>query len=136
MVSEVYSNRNKILTVNKDLSSPSIEICGDRILSVAKYVGKGWLALLLADKIDHNVVIPTYILDALSFSIGKFNREILISVLKYKRRKLGADETKDIALGIDEILDKLNGTELLQRQEVRDLISRVFSVDDALIRMI
>ncbi len=136
VVSEVYSNENKILTVNKDLSSPSIEICGDRVLSVAKYMGKGWLALMLADKIDHNVVIPPYILDALSFSIGKFNRVILISVLKYKRSKLGADETKDIAPGIDEILDKLNGKELLQRQEIRDLISKVFGIDDALVRMI
>ncbi|HCI6021707.1 TPA: ATP-dependent endonuclease, partial [Klebsiella quasipneumoniae subsp. quasipneumoniae] len=136
VVSEVYSNENKILTVNKDLSSPSIEICGDRVLSVAKYMGKGWLALMLADKIDHNVVIPPYILDALSFSIGKFNRVILISVLKYKRSKLGADENKDIAPGIEEILDKLNGKELLQRQEIRDLISKVFGIDDALVRMI
>ena len=40
----------------------------DTVLTVAGYLGKGWYATLLAAAIDENVLIPSYMLEAIAFA--------------------------------------------------------------------
>jgi hypothetical protein len=40
----------------------------DTVLTLAKDMGKGWYATVLASKIDHEVIIPDYIIEALAFA--------------------------------------------------------------------
>ncbi|EIS7450365.1 ATP-dependent endonuclease, partial [Citrobacter youngae] len=124
-------------SIEKDLKSRDVEVYGDRVLSVAKYAGKGWLALALAEKIDHNVKIPEYILDALAFSIGKFNKSILVTVLIY-RRQFYIEPSKSAELEcIDRIIDVLTQSKAsVKRQFIKDLYLEKFDEDDALLRMI
>jgi len=42
--------------------------CYDAVLTVAKYIQKGWYATLLASEINESAIIPTYILDAIAFA--------------------------------------------------------------------
>ncbi|EQB2494343.1 hypothetical protein ACYHJC_004319 [Klebsiella michiganensis] len=106
-------------------------------MSVAKYAGKGWLALALAEKIDHNVLIPEYILDALSFSIGKFNKSTLLVVLLY-RKQFYLDSSKSEELEcIDQIINLLTQSKrAIKRQLIKDLYSKAFGKHDNLLRMI
>ncbi|WP_064360591.1 ATP-dependent nuclease [Pluralibacter gergoviae] len=137
VLGDIYTHESKIESIEKDLKSRDVEVYGDRVLSVAKYAGKGWLALALAEKIDHNVKIPEYILDALAFSIGKFNKSILVTVLIY-RRQFYIEPSKSAELEcIDRIIDVLTQSKAsVKRQFIKDLYLEKFDEDDALLRMI
>lgn len=137
VLGDIYTHESKIESIEKDLKSRDVEVYGDRVLSVAKYAGKGWLALALTEKIDHNVKIPEYILDALAFSIGKFNKSILVAVLIY-RRQFYIEPSKSAELEcIDRIIDVLTQSKgSVKRQFIKDLYLEKFDEDDALLRMI
>ncbi|MCW1874407.1 AAA family ATPase [Erwinia sp. INIA-01] len=137
VLGDIYTHESKIESIEKDLKSRDVEVYGDRVLSVAKYAGKGWLALALAEKIDHNVKIPEYILDALAFSIGKFNKSIIVAVLIY-RRQFYIESSKSAELEcIDRIIDVLTQSKTrVKRQFIKDLYLEKFDEDDALLRMI
>ena len=51
---------------------------------MAKSAGKGWFAILLAGKIDHHVVIPGYLLDALRFAHPVVSNETWFNILAYR----------------------------------------------------
>lgn len=54
----------------------------DAVLAIADSVGKGWLATLLAQSISHDVQIPKYIIEALSFaSQGIIDAQIIKKML-------------------------------------------------------
>ncbi|RJL21888.1 ATP-dependent nuclease [Pectobacterium polaris] len=137
VLGDIYTHESKIESIKKDLKSRDVEVYGDRVLSVAKYAGKGWLALALAEKIDHNVKIPEYIVDALAFSIGKFNKSILVAVLIY-RRQFYIEPSKSAELEcIDRIIDVLTQSKTsVKRQFIKDLYLEKFDEDYALLRMI
>ncbi|MCH6157887.1 ATP-dependent nuclease [Escherichia coli] len=137
VLDEIYTHESKIESIEKDLRSLSVEVYGDRVLSVAKYAGKGWLALALAEKVDHNVKIPEYILEALAFSIGKFNKSILVAVLIYRRQfYIDPSQTAELEC-IDEIIYLLTQSKRsIKRQFIKDLYLKKFDEDDALLRMI
>jgi len=59
----------------ENLSSDDKALRYDSVLKLAKKIGKGWLATELAQKSDNGVQIPTYILEALKFSLNDRNLE-------------------------------------------------------------
>ncbi|MEB8159723.1 ATP-dependent nuclease [Citrobacter braakii] len=137
VLGDIYTHESKIESIEKDLKSRDVEVYGDRVLSVAKYAGKGWLALALAEKIDHNVKIPEYILDALAFSIGKFNKSIIVAVLIYRRQFYIESSNSAELECIDRIIDVLTQSKTsVKRQFIKDLYLEKFDEDDALLRMI
>jgi putative ATP-dependent endonuclease of OLD family len=137
VLNDIYTHKSKIKSIEADLRTENVEVYGDKVLAVAKYAGKGWLALALAEKIDHNVVIPEYILDALSFSIAKFNKSTLLAVLLY-RKQFYIDFSKSEELEcIEKIISLLTQSRReIKRKLIKDLYSKAFGNHDNLLRMI
>lgn len=81
--------RNDIYTRKADqdssvekIKSSEISVYGKEILRLANKEGKGWLALAIAARLDKNIIIPEYILEALAF-VATLNTEHIISIIKY-----------------------------------------------------
>lgn len=67
------------------LENDAVEIYGKEILRLAEKVGKGWLSLLISEKVTSKTYIPKYILDAIAFSCGhKLAPQIIIKMCRYR----------------------------------------------------
>lgn len=74
-----YSNNTTIEEHKKNLDN-SESLRYDSVLTVAKVIGKGWYATLLAEGINSKAVIPSYILEAIAFA----SKEVLSTSIKLK----------------------------------------------------
>lgn len=83
-LNEVYSQEITIKQATDDLRSGIIDNSGQRVLTIASNQGKGWFAITLSSKIDFNVKIPDYILDAVIFAHGTFNEDQLQKIIFYR----------------------------------------------------
>jgi putative ATP-dependent endonuclease of OLD family len=84
VLGEVYSAAATIALAKSDLESPDVASYGQRVLTMARHVGKGWFAILLGKAIDHRTVIPAYILDAIFTAHGGVSTEIFSNILNYR----------------------------------------------------
>ncbi|MBJ9866102.1 MULTISPECIES: ATP-dependent nuclease [Citrobacter] len=103
IVTDVYTQQDTIDTAVRELSSTDIAISGSRALTMANYQGKGWFALTLGKAIDFEVVIPSYIFDAIKFAHGEFSRGLIFKILKHRYYSI----IERVKLG-KEIIEKLN----------------------------
>ncbi|WP_431265818.1 AAA family ATPase [Roseateles chitinivorans] len=83
-VDKVYSAQATITQARTDLRSGLIHQSGYRTLTMAEQEGKGWFAILLAQTLDHNVVVPAYIREAVLFAHGQFSRQLIMRILRYR----------------------------------------------------
>ncbi|MCP1340041.1 AAA family ATPase [Idiomarina sp. M1R2S28] len=70
VLSSIYQQQANITKSSNLLENHAVEVFGKEILRLAEKVGKGWLALLLSEKVTSQTYIPSYILDAIAFSCG------------------------------------------------------------------
>jgi putative ATP-dependent endonuclease of OLD family len=84
VIDEVYTDLQTRATAKLSLESGDSYRYGRRILTMAKSAGKGWFAILLAGKIDHNAVVPGYLLDALRFAHPVISSETWFNILAYR----------------------------------------------------
>lgn len=84
VIGNVYTDANTISDSNTELSSSNIAISGLRALKMANYKKKGWFAITLSEKIEFNVSIPKYILNAVIFSHGAFTPNTLEKIINYR----------------------------------------------------
>lgn len=84
VLGEVYKDPPTIATAKLDLESADIALYGKRVLTMAANEGKGWFAILLGKKINHQTSIPRYILDAISFAHPEIATEVWFNVLSYR----------------------------------------------------
>ena len=61
-----------------------LERDGYRTLTMAEQEGKGWFAILLAQTLDHQAVVPGYIRDAVLFAHGPFSRPLIMRILRHR----------------------------------------------------
>ncbi|MNC14898.1 hypothetical protein D3C75_626900 [compost metagenome] len=80
------------------------------VLTLAKSVGKGWYATLLASKIDESVQIPPYILSAIAFAC----QEVITTDIKFKMVSYSLS-----AYGVsnDEMLSIMKGAVSVEEKE-------------------
>lgn len=64
----IYKKDASIEDSKKKLKDKSVTIAGSEALRLADKMGKGWLALLLSEKLVYNTYIPDYILNAIAFA--------------------------------------------------------------------
>ena len=84
----------------------------DSVLIVAKEIGKGWYATLLASKVDYKAVIPEYLLDAMVYASQDItNFDVLWKIFTYRYASRDDGE----AIEIQKRLSALTSQE--QRQE-------------------
>ncbi|SFS14739.1 putative ATP-dependent endonuclease of the OLD family [Agrococcus baldri] len=84
VIDDVYVDPPTRATAKLSLESDDSFRYGHRILTMAKSAGKGWFAILLAGKLDHHVVIPGYLLDALCFAHPVISRETWFNIFTYR----------------------------------------------------
>ncbi|MFA3864278.1 AAA family ATPase [Xanthomonas perforans] len=83
-VDKVYKAPAMIAQATTDLRSGVLHQSGFRTLTMAEQEGKGWFAVLLAQTLDHQVVVPPYIREAVLFAHGAFSRPLIIRILQYR----------------------------------------------------
>ncbi|MCZ4558170.1 AAA family ATPase [Rhodococcus maanshanensis] len=87
-VGDVYVDSPTIARATTELQSASISTYGRRVLTMANNAGKGWFAILLASKVDHQTAIPAYILEALKFAHPTVSNEIWFNILQYRLEQI------------------------------------------------
>ncbi len=65
---QIYELQNFIALSSQKLQSNDVAVYGKEILRIASKVGKGWFALLLAEKLTYAAHFPDYILKAIAFA--------------------------------------------------------------------
>ncbi|WP_160063687.1 ATP-dependent nuclease [Psychromonas sp. L1A2] len=87
ILKDVYSQEATVTASRTDLLS-TIDKFGSRALTMANHQGKGWFAITLSGAINFNVQLPAYIIDALIFSHGSFNRSIIEKIMEFRLQQL------------------------------------------------
>ena len=98
----------------------------DAVLTVAQNIRKGWYATLLASEIGENVIIPTYILDAIAFVV----KDIVSTKLLWKMVKYSFGAYTDLDSDYDDM--KKEFSEAATPEKITELISdfcRMFPED-------
>lgn len=54
------------------------------VLRLAKKVGKGWFAILVAKQIDSNTIVPDYILEAIAFASPVISSKMKLSMVNHR----------------------------------------------------
>ncbi|HAT3682859.1 TPA: AAA family ATPase [Serratia marcescens] len=84
IVRDIYKQEATITDSINELKSGDLKKSGVRALTMANYQGKGWFALTLGKVIDFKTAIPDYILNAIQFSHGGFNRQLKYKILEHR----------------------------------------------------
>ncbi|MBI5590745.1 MAG: AAA family ATPase [Deltaproteobacteria bacterium] len=72
-LNKIYKNEATINKSKEKLENVSVEVAGVEVLRLADKIGKGWLALLVAEQLVYNTYIPNYILEAIAFAAAHIN---------------------------------------------------------------
>lgn len=83
-VNAVYKQQKSVTSALASLRSGDQTRIGVRTLKMAEYVGKGWFAILLARMLDHHVIIPDYIRQAILFAHGEFSDALILRILQHR----------------------------------------------------
>ncbi|WP_153014133.1 hypothetical protein [Pseudomonas sp. EpS/L25] len=83
-VDKVYKAPATITQATTELRSGLLHQSGFRTLTMAEQEGKGWFAVLVAQTLDHQLVVPPYIREAVLFAHGSFSRPLIIRILQYR----------------------------------------------------
>lgn len=83
-IDDVYVDAKTRLTAKAELQSDEIAVYSKRILTMANHVGKGWFALLLANQLDYQTIVPQYILNAVAFACGPFSPEVMKKIVGHR----------------------------------------------------
>lgn len=84
---EVYKQPQKITELERKLESNNLEEVYETILKVANKEGKGWYALMLAEKVEFNFNFPQYILEAISFASSHIDKRHKQKMMYYRLSK-------------------------------------------------
>jgi putative ATP-dependent endonuclease of the OLD family len=100
-VSSVYKAPQTIAEAVNDLRSPQPHLTSLRALVMAEYAGKGWFAIMLAEKLNHQVAIPPYILQAIHFAHGHISAQLLVRILQHRiARQIEADPSSQARVAL------------------------------------
>lgn len=74
---DIYQQQAARETAQRALEDADQLVSGLEILRIAKKVGKGWLALLVAERLDANTSIPEYILRSIAFAGESISPDVI-----------------------------------------------------------
>lgn len=83
VLDKVYKDKTTIAQSRAELESAVPSAAERRVLTMAAHSGKGWFAILLGKVVDHRVIIPSYIVDAIRFA-GSISDEVWLNILRYR----------------------------------------------------
>lgn len=94
----VYKDEETRKVAKQQLQSGDLSQMGNRTLTMAKQEGKGWFALMLAEYLTPQVLIPAYIMQAIHFAHGRFPLPLLVRILQHRAEcRYGSDVLNSLA---------------------------------------
>lgn len=84
VISEVYTQPATKAEAQQDLMSGDKARYGRRVLTMARQEGKGWLAILIGEHVDHETILPAYIHEAIFFARQSLTRELFFNIYSYR----------------------------------------------------
>jgi putative ATP-dependent endonuclease of OLD family len=129
------ADRNRIEKLLKD---KDVAVAGKEILRLADKFGKGWFAIMVSENIDNISAIPNYILEAVSFATPTLYNSTLISIAKYRLKKLinrhyDGDETdyKKLLSELNSFENQIDSIEFYKGKLPRDVLSQLIDLQNA-----
>lgn len=107
-IKKEYKNEALIKEITDKLENKDVAIAGKEVLRLAEKFGKGWFAIMVSGNIDNITFIPKYILEAISFACPSFNNNTLLSIAKYRLKKLIKRHLKGDDIDYNKLLSELN----------------------------
>lgn len=83
-IASVYKDPATVSKAKTELESKDIAVFGKRALLMANYEGKGWFAIALGNRIDHQVIVPDYIVEAIHFLRPALSTDIWFHILSFR----------------------------------------------------
>jgi putative ATP-dependent endonuclease of the OLD family len=83
---DIYQQQAAIDRWTAWLEDPQLAPSGWAALELAKTHKKGWFAILLGRCINHEVVIPEYIVNAILFAHGTPSRNVIAKILRHRAK--------------------------------------------------
>ncbi len=87
LVAQVYVNPPTMATARAELSSGDKTQYGRRVLTMAANQGKGWFAIMLGKKVNHQTLLPAYISDAIFFARPELSKELFSNIFRHRLAK-------------------------------------------------
>jgi hypothetical protein len=101
-LTEIYVNAGAIERSEELLLSDDLAVSGREILRLAAKEGKGWFAVLLAERLSPWTAVPSYILEAIAFACHRsINSQSLRRMAEYrveKRVQAGRAEAQQLVV--------------------------------------
>ncbi|TFC63103.1 ATP-dependent endonuclease [Cryobacterium sp. TMB1-7] len=132
-VSDIYKLARTRDAVKSALSSKDPTTARWAALQLAEVEGKGWYAILLGEKIDEQVRIPGYILDALAFAHPLISDEMWYTILSYRLEVLDESDSYTVEAR-DEFRNTLEtfGSSLITFRSLASAMTILFPEDSIL----
>lgn len=138
VVEDVYSDDDTKKQSRSEIAESNIAISGKRVLAMAKYAGKGWFAILLADQITEFTNIPEYILEAIYGASEKLSPANQIKILKHRARAIlnhtYFDHLHDLARSVEIIVNSFENGEIAY-EDMMDELEGLAGVEDPIIQL-
>lgn len=129
-IPDIYTDPATLTLAKNDIESGDINRYGKRVLRMAAQEGKGWFAILLSKQIDHQTVIPEYILDAIFFSYPSVSNNVWINILNYRLKCIQG--TAHTTIEIIEFRKQLQAFKLgtMTFEDIRKKMLTTFTTDN------
>lgn len=88
LVEQVYTDKSTIELSTAQILLGGMNDFGKRVLTMANHVGKGWFAIMLGGVINHETIIPNYILDAIVFAKDEYSPQVIAQMVEYRLERL------------------------------------------------
>ena len=112
----IYIKPGPIEKSKRNLSSGKKKKKFSEVLRLANKVGKGWFSLLVAEKLDPDSQIPSYILEALSFATNRLSLDVLKQMGQFRINQL---ETLSDLMGDASTHNSMTNEDFLKHYETQ-----------------
>ncbi|RDJ00753.1 ATP-dependent endonuclease [Rhizobium phaseoli] len=84
VLNAVYKDNPTIVAATAELRSNDPAVFGRRILAMADYSGKGWLAIQMAKQVSASTRIPDYLVEAIFSAHRPIGRAVLANMIEHR----------------------------------------------------
>lgn len=84
VLNAVYKNNPTIVAATAELRSNDPAVFGRRILAMADYAGKGWLAIQMAKQVSASMRIPDYLVESIFSAHRPIGRAVLANMIEHR----------------------------------------------------
>ncbi len=84
VLNAVYKDNPTIVAATAELRSNDPAVFGRRILAMADYAGKGWLAIQMAKQVSASMRIPDYLVESIFSAHRPIGRAVLANMIEHR----------------------------------------------------